>query len=133
MYRQQILDAIRDSVTAIGITHVQLWNEDIQFLTEGQPFPTPAIFIEFLPVQWQTNKESIIYANDAQIRLHCITHITEHPMRFQLATPLRKAIRTLQGDNFDRLLPFEDNTCHNHSELIEDTYSFTLRLCLSAR
>ena len=35
MYRQQILDAIRDSVTAIGITHVQLWNEDIQSIVSS--------------------------------------------------------------------------------------------------
>ena len=110
MYRQQILDAIRDSVTAIGITHVQLWNEDIQFLTEGQPFPTPAIFIEFLPVQWQTNKESIIYANDAQIRLHCITHITEHPMRCAI-TAVNSLLFML---SLSKLLPHQTDHTHPH-------------------
>lgn len=129
MYRTQITDTLRDALLPIGVTHIQLWNEDIQFLTEGQPFPTPAVFIEFQPIQWQQSKEGI-YTNDAQLRLHVITSADSPGTRFLLATQLRQAVTRLRGQNFSRLIPFADETNHNHAELIEDNYTFTLKIWL---
>lgn len=130
MYRTQIIGAISDTLAGTGVTHIQLWNQDIQFLNEGQPFPTPAVFIEFMPVQWQTNKEGVIYTNDAQISIHCVTHVTQEDLRFRIASLLRKAVTSIKGQNFSRLIPFQDDTNHNHAELIEDIYTFRLRIWL---
>ena len=36
------------------IRHIDLWNEQVEFIEQEEPFDTPAVFIEFRPVQWRT-------------------------------------------------------------------------------
>lgn len=49
-----------------------LWNQNVEFLEEDEPFDRPAVFIEFDPINWQTlpgkNQEAV-----ATVRLHIVT------------------------------------------------------------
>ena len=36
------------------IKHIDLWNEQVEFIEQETPFATPAIFIELMPFNWQT-------------------------------------------------------------------------------
>lgn len=49
-----------------------LWNQNVEFLEEDEPFDRPAVFIEFDPISWQTlggkNQEAV-----AAVRLHIVT------------------------------------------------------------
>ncbi|MBR3571668.1 MAG: hypothetical protein IKN99_00215, partial [Bacteroidales bacterium] len=34
--------------------HFDLWNQQVEFIEQETPFQTPAIFVEFQPLQWRT-------------------------------------------------------------------------------
>ena len=51
--KKQIYNTLADTLTTVAdIAHVGLWNNQLQYITEEQPFDTPAVFIEFEPTQW---------------------------------------------------------------------------------
>ena len=52
--------------------HCDLWNRQVEFIEQETPFPTPAIFVEFLEIPWQTDGRSVQDA-DLTIRLHIVT------------------------------------------------------------
>ena len=49
-----------------------LWNQNVEFMEEDEPFDRPAVFIEFDPINWQAlggkNQEAV-----ATVRLHIVT------------------------------------------------------------
>lgn len=52
--------------------HCDLWNRQVEFIEQETPFLTPAIFVEFLEIPWQTDGRSVQDA-DLTIRLHIVT------------------------------------------------------------
>jgi hypothetical protein len=52
--------------------HFDLWNQQVAFLEEETPFETPAVFVEFRPLAWQT----LGFRNQsaqATVRIHIVT------------------------------------------------------------
>lgn len=47
-----------------------LWNEQISFLEQEEPFDAPAVFIEFRPVKWTGGGTQTA---DVTLRLHIVT------------------------------------------------------------
>lgn len=49
-----------------------LWNQNVEFMEEDEPFDRPAVFIEFDPINWQAlggkNQKAV-----ATVRLHIVT------------------------------------------------------------
>ena len=52
--------------------HCDLWNRQVEFLEQETPFQTPAVFVEFEPLQWRTDGRHIQDA-DLTVRLHIVT------------------------------------------------------------
>lgn len=52
--------------------HFDLWNQQVEFIEQETPFLTPAIFVEFMPLQWQTMGNRVQSA-DLTTRLHIVT------------------------------------------------------------
>lgn len=52
--------------------HFDLWNQQVEFIEQETPFLTPAVFVEFLPLQWRTLGNRIQDA-DLTVRLHIVT------------------------------------------------------------
>lgn len=52
--------------------HCDLWNRQVEFVEQETPFQTPAVFVEFEPLQWRTDGQHIQDA-DLTIRLHIVT------------------------------------------------------------
>ena len=52
--------------------HCDLWNRQVEFVEQETPFQTPAVFVEFEPLQWRTDGRHIQDA-DLSIRLHIVT------------------------------------------------------------
>lgn len=52
--------------------HIDLWNQNVEFLDEERRWNRPALFIEFKPIMWQTagerTQEAVI-----EIHLHIVT------------------------------------------------------------
>lgn len=52
--------------------HFDLWNQQVEFIEQETPFQTPAVFVEFMPLQWRTLGNRVQDA-DLTIRLHIVT------------------------------------------------------------
>lgn len=52
--------------------HFDLWNQQVEFIEQETPFLTPAIFVEFMPLQWRTLGNRVQDA-DLTTRLHIVT------------------------------------------------------------
>lgn len=52
--------------------HFDLWNQQVEFIEQETPFQTPAIFVEFQPLQWRTLGNRVQDA-DLTTRLHIVT------------------------------------------------------------
>jgi len=66
------LKTVKDDSNNQYFKSFDLWNQNVEFLEMDEPFSTPAVFIEFDPISWQTlgnkNQEAM-----ATIRLHIVT------------------------------------------------------------
>ena len=54
------------------IQHVDVWNNQVAFSEEEQPFYTPAVFIEFSQINWKSQSRGVIDA-EVDIALHFVT------------------------------------------------------------
>jgi hypothetical protein len=63
-----LLNSIPDN----PIKHINLWNNQIAFIEEEQPFDCPAVFIEFQPIQWRALSRGV-YEAEMIFALHIVT------------------------------------------------------------
>ena len=52
--------------------HFDLWNRQVEFVEQETPFQTPAVFVEFAPLQWRQMLRQVQDA-DLTVRLHIVT------------------------------------------------------------
>lgn len=52
--------------------HFDLWNQQVEFLEQETPFNTPAVFVEFDPINWKTTGGKLQEA-EITIKLHIVT------------------------------------------------------------
>ena len=64
--------ALKNEAGESVIKTVDLWNEQVEFIEQEDPFELPAIFIEFQPIRWMSLSGDVQQA-DATIRLHILT------------------------------------------------------------
>lgn len=70
-----IIDRLKDIPGADDeplFKHFDLWNQQVEFIEQETPFQTPAVFVEFLPLQWRTLGNRVQDA-DLTTRLHIVT------------------------------------------------------------
>ena len=65
------LKSIVDANEVPIIQYFDFWNQDVDFADE-EPFPTPAVFIEFGSIYYKNTKEAKQVA-DVSIKLHIVT------------------------------------------------------------
>ena len=135
------LKGLKDGDGQPLIRHIDLWNEQVEFIEQEEPFATPAVFIEFRHVQWATLGGTAQQA-DVPFRLHVVT-------TWQGSAKDGSPFRADALDRFDLLDRIDaclfsfgmyegkDSVCmtrrtgsstnHNHAELVEDISDFTCR------
>ncbi|HPH85563.1 MAG TPA: hypothetical protein PLC48_08875 [Ferruginibacter sp.] len=69
---QDKLKAIKDDSGMQLLQHFDLWNQQVNFIEAESPFNFPAVFVEFMPHQWQTLGNKVQQA-EIVIRLHIVT------------------------------------------------------------
>lgn len=141
---------IKDHDDQPVIRHIDLWNRNIEFIDQDQPWQRPAVFVEFMPAQWQHLKPSPgtatrhIMKSQATLRLHVVTDWHTHPTtdttpsrmaryhgdsttpdRFDITTLIAQAVMTISGDTFSHLLLTESAYSHDHEDIVEDILTFT--------
>jgi hypothetical protein len=66
------LKGIKNSGGEQLFQHFDLWNKQVEFIEQESPFGCPAVFVEFLPLEWGTLGHRV---QDARLvtRLHIVT------------------------------------------------------------
>lgn len=69
---KSFLLSIKDDEEKSIIQHVDVWNNQLAFVEEEQPFSTPAVFVEFAPIHWKSQMRGVLDA-EVDIKLHIVT------------------------------------------------------------
>lgn len=134
--RKKIYLAIVEAIKTAGIDvrHISLWNENTTQLEAQNGFATPAVFVEFAPIQWAQLAQR---AKGARVRvnLHIVTQTLADPAdgsTFQddaLAAldtidTIVSTVHGLSGEGFGKFLHVETVPDHNHEQLQHDVEGF---------
>ena len=125
------------------IQHFDLWNQNVEFIQEESPWPRPAVFIEFTPIQWR-NLQKGIQTADITFILHVVTDwnggsadgscYQEQSLEvFDLLDTIHGQLNRLgrqyeDNSGFRNTLRVSSATNHNHEEIREDIETYTANI-----
>lgn len=129
-----------DDLCNRAIKHIDLWNQNVEFIEQETAWDRPAVFIEFEPIHWITIVPGIEYRAEARVRLHIVTDWatavedgTDGAGKFfELPDKIHDVLAGLEGKCFTDFTLAESLTNHNHEDIVEsiEVYSFVaLRRC----
>lgn len=136
------LKRLTDEAGQPALRHFDLWNEQVEFIEQEEPFDTPAVFVEFRPVRW-TTLGGLAQQADVDIRLHIVTRWkgsakdgsvfqTDALERFAMLDRIDNALFNLQGadggTSFCMFRRTGSSTNHNHDELVEDIADYACKV-----
>ncbi len=123
------------SIEGNPIKHVDLWNNNVEFIEQETNWQRPAVFVEFRPIVWErmTTRGSHEYQARTEVRLHIVTdwngsassdHEDEYRMEaieaLDLSEQIHAALLGLTGDHFGDVEIQATLTNHNHEEVIDN-------------
>lgn len=135
--RKQIYTAVSEALAAagIGIEHIDLFNNQVLYGEDEQPFLTPAVFIEFADIEWQKQLHGVREAV-VNIKLHVVTDTRvgrwrDAVERLALADDINRCLHGLhtivENDGQNRPVSVVNDftltrslTDHNFDELADD-------------
>lgn len=112
------------------IKYVDLWNHNVEFLDQEQPWERPAVFVEFTPIVWDVVKPGREYRCKPVVNLHVVTdwggdassaaELCDEALKvLDFSEIIHNALQGLKGDSFGRFELQETHTNNNHDELVE--------------
>ena len=126
-------------VDYLALRTIDLWNEEIDMYRDEMPLLLPAVYIEFLPVTWNTIGNSNIQHGYATIKLHIAQHIiqdtaaidgTDLPSqpdalaRYTLLQHIHETIQDFKMTYFEPLDRIASYLDHNHGGIIVDIIEY---------
>ena len=126
---QNIFKAVVDDQGNQIFKHFDLWNQNVEFIQEDSPFEFPALFVEFVPFQWQTLMNRAQQA-EIVIRLHVVTNWlaqtaeyspvqTEMLEYLDLPDKLYDAIQSHNSSASNGLMRTNSIINHNHGPVLD--------------
>lgn len=115
-----------------GIKHVDLWNQDVEFLDESAAFPRPAVFVEFGQIDWEPlNGPSPSWRGTGTVNLHVVTDwhgdaapdsecIKDNLEGWRIAEAIHLTVEGLHGNGYDSLRCVSTITNHNHEDIVDN-------------
>lgn len=123
---------IEDSDGTPEIRHVSLWNRNVEFIGQDEPWERPAVFLEFGPIDWQHARP----APDEKCSMHCASELLLHVVTdcasgcatvasselssMRLLSLIKHWLTGLSGGSFSGLIPVRELSNHDHGELLEE-------------
>lgn len=126
---ESFLLSIKDAEEQSIIQHIDVWNNQLAFAEEEQPFSTPAVFVEFAPISWKSQTRGVLDA-EVDITLHIVTDSRVGKWKDSLQVfdiidkippvlaRIRKIAPTYSIGSFTRISSTSD---HDHDELQDNT------------
>ena len=139
---RELYDRLTEELMQVGggiIRHVDLWNQNVEFIDEDSPWERPAVFIEFGTIPWEPYKgPSNGMKGTGELRLHIVTDwkgsaASNSPSRamsladYNLLDAILERVVGLRGVTFRNIRPLRTEINHNHQEILEniDVYQVT--------
>lgn len=118
------------------IKHIDLWNRNTDFLERDEPWPTPAVFVEFASIKWESVVTGVHYTATPEIRLHIVTKwkggvsdsdsVEDDAFEvFNLPSVLRSVLAGMRGSDFWAFDIKESITNHDHEDVVESIEVYT--------
>lgn len=116
--------------------HFDLWNQQLDYLDEEQPFLTPAVFIEFLPINWRQQSQGVRDATIV-INLHVVTRRIQPQANvdyytgadalafLDLLTAVNLCLHGHKGPQFGGLTGMASTTDNNADELMHSIEQYS--------
>lgn len=120
--RKELYQKLKDCLGSLEpVKYVALWNHNVEYIEQEQPWERPAVFIEILPLEWRCVVPGHEYHSVVTLRLHIVYDWSENEMNdFDLESEIAQAVIGLEGDGFSPLEPVGSATNHNHEQIVED-------------
>ena len=114
--------------------HIDLWNSQVEYLEQENPFAMPACFIEIMPIQWQQLGGGAQQAN-IDIALHIVTRWqmpTFHGGTYQapgteyldIPNHVWAHLHRFGNPAFGTIMRITSNVNHNHAELVDSIENY---------
>lgn len=118
--------------------HIDMWNQNVDFLEQDDPFKAPAAFIEFMPIAWETHGNRVQEAT-ITIRLHIVTQwfgqsAKHSPKQAQMLEYLNipdlvlEQLQSLEIGNIGTLTRTGSEINHNHEKYVDSVEIYQLRV-----
>lgn len=127
-------DEMDDDEDTRAIKHIDLWNQNVEYIEQEAAWDRPAVFIEFEPIRWVSIVPGVEYRAEARVRLHIVTDWAAMAgdkadgsgKLFELPDRIHDALAGLEGENFKDFTLEETITNHNHEDIVEsiEVYGF---------
>jgi hypothetical protein len=130
--RKQIYSFISGRLLAMAgepVKHIDIWNNQVAFIEEEQPFPTPAVFIEFQPINWRFQGGAVREAQ-VSIDLHVVTDSRTGRWSdvievFDLLDAINRQLHGAHTDGIDDLTALTSTTDNLFGELMHNIETYT--------
>lgn len=129
--RKELYNVICAKLGAIDeIRHIDLWNQNVEYIEQEANWARPAVFVEFCPIQWKAIVNGVEYRAEPLVKLHIVTDWAgsadaESPLKeealgvFDLPEKIHEALTCTDGETFLELDLVESDTNHNHEDIVE--------------
>jgi hypothetical protein len=129
MLLYNLYTTIRSALEGVA-EHIALWNQNVEFADQEEPWGRPAVFVEFAPVNWERRtKEARQLLTMAELRIHIVTdwHEGSEADAFEAVAAVRRKLEGLTSEHFAPLRLSQSLVNHNHEELVESIEVYTYR------
>ena len=118
-----------------AVKHVDLWNQNVQFIEQEESFPMPAVFVEFGPIEWKPLANGVEYRAEPLVHLHVVTEwkgsaahgsasLEESLEVFGLLRHIHERLACMSGDEYLQLDLVGSQTSHNHEDIVENVETY---------
>ncbi len=128
----------RLSAAGIGIQYISLWNNNTAQMSAEAAFGMPAVFIEFLPVEWKQLQNGVRSA-ETHIVLHILQEsvaTSEHGGQYQdialerlvFFEKINACVQGLSGEKFNTFMLVTSELDHDHDSITHDAAEFVTHI-----
>ena len=131
--RKEIYESLIRVLSSIPeIRHIDLWNQNVEFLDEDSAFPMPAVFVEFGQISWTELKgRTLVWDGSGTVNLHIVTewhgntaadegHMPCGLSDWDLAEKIQDRIQYMSGTSFRNFGLLATMTNHNHEDIVDN-------------
>lgn len=128
---KEIYEAVVEQLEGIDggvIKHIDWWNQNVAFIEQDAPWERPAVFVEFLPIEWERLKDG--YRGKGGIRLHIVTDYSEGLAEgLDVVERVIAAMNSWEGTATIHINSWSSSQPnHDHEEIVENIETWGLRI-----